>query len=143
MLTGACLLCGGAPDPLDPNTLLMVRGWAHGPCVTHSGLSHDQIAAMTPCCDARHSVQALCGSIVQRNPAVPRDEVWLADPQTRRILRYRLMDGALRLVPTEFPAPPAVAAAGEVLRPEPPPGATVIEPLLGPIAPAKEDVDAE
>lgn len=99
-----CCICGGPDDPEESQVVVIPRYVAHKKCFDRSGLEIEELASRMPCCQSKTSLKALGGHLLTRRTGIPPTEVWIADPASKKLLRYRIeADGYLSQIasPTE------------------------------------------
>lgn len=100
-----CCLCGGPDDPNEDQLVVIPKAVAHKRCYHQAGSDIWAIADRIPCCQARASVARVGGHLLVPREGIPLNEIWVADPGTKDIRRYRVEpDGSL----TQLGAPQAV-----------------------------------
>lgn len=88
-----CPLCG---DHLYDGQLTQAleKARVHAACRQRDGRSTDELAALLPCCNARHVLRRLGGILVEECAYVPEDEIWAvdrSDPSQVLVRRYRIL----------------------------------------------------
>lgn len=92
--TTPCAACGGADDPLQPQIVVVPKGWLHHKC--YEQIPQDSIWAFAdtiPCCSSNVFLMGLGGAVVRVNPKVPKDELWFFHDEKGIQARFRLLPG--------------------------------------------------
>jgi len=85
--TTNCILCG-LPVTDDAPGVVVPKAKMHYHCHSQDGRHPDDIADALPCCDARHILSQLCGSIVQIQEKIPSNQMWVYNRKEKKVYRY-------------------------------------------------------
>jgi hypothetical protein len=84
-----CVLCG-LPVTDDAPGIVVPKSKIHYHCHNLDGRHPDEISDALPCCESRNILAQLCGSIVQIQDKIPRDQMWVYNRNEKKVYRYRV-----------------------------------------------------
>jgi hypothetical protein len=84
-----CVMCG-LPVTEDAPGYVVPKTKIHHHCQAVDGRHPDDISDSLPCCEARNILGQLCGSIVQVEDKIPKDQLWVYNRTEKKVYRYRV-----------------------------------------------------